>query len=323
MANNIGRITTLAIGVESTFGTKASALTEIPWMSNFDPSPQKTLGRDTSAFGRIENQTQTDLIQEWSTPSFEAIVRQDVFGILMYAALGTVNTTGPTDTSVYTHAFTVKNDNTPKSLTISWEDSNESEMITGCVLNSMTWNYVSDDYVKVTVDFVGLKQETDTETFTYTQDNKYTAKMSTVKFAANVAGLGAASVINYQDASFTITKNAEPIWAIGSTEPTAIVNKTLEIAGDFNLVMSSETYRDLYLNNTVQAIQFDSTNTDVTIGAATNPSVTWVFAKCYITEYSYPRSEDDLVTQGFTFEAAYDLTDNMVDATLINETTSY
>ena len=322
MATGIGRINKVGIGIESTWGTKPATIDFIPVLE-FNPNPQIETVMDESSVGRIEKPIDQQLVREWSEPSLSAIVYQEHIGYFLKAIFGTLSTTGPTDTSAYTHDFTVKNDQTPVSLTLIFEDANQEEKITGCVVNTASISLVNNDYAKIDLTFIGKKQAADTDAASYTAENAFNGCMANIKFATNVAGLGAASAIAFQEASFEINKNAEAIFSLGSCEPTSIINKSFEANGAFTIAMANETYRTLFLANTQNAISFNLTNTGVTIGAATNPSLTFTFANVNFADWAEGTGLDDVKNETFSFNANYLLTDNMIDCTLVNTKVSY
>ena len=65
-------------------------------------------------------------------------------------------------------------------------------------------------------------------------------------------------------------------------------------------------------------------NTDITIGATTNPKLEIDLARVSFSEVTQPFSNDDLIVQTVSFKAHYSISDaKMLEVKLINETTSY
>lgn len=323
MSHNIGRITKIGYGIETTWGTKASSIAYMGILE-FNPSQQIAKAEDTSAIGRVETPLRQDNVRTWSEPTLSAIVYSEHVGAFLKAIFGTVATSTDTpEAGVYTHDFTVKNDNEPLSMTLTYKDANQDMMITGAVVNTATINFVSDDYVKMDLTFIGKYPEATTETPACTSQTIFTGNHCSIKHADTVAGLTGATAVPFQTVSLEITKNAEAVFALGSGNPTKIVSKQVGTMGNFEIIMDSTTYRDYFEDNTAQAIEFKAENTSVTIGTSTNPSFTFTLANANVESWEQSTGLDDLISETFGFKGNYLCTDNMIDAQLINTTASY
>lgn len=320
----IGRIRKVGIGIESTFGTKASTIVYVPYL-DFEVNPKQERVDDTSAIGRIETPLANALVRKWSEPSISLIAYDGVIGSLLKAIFGALATTGPTD-SAYSHALSVKNDNTPVSLTIVFKDGTQTRMITGCVVNTVDFQFVQNDFVKIEASFIGKFPADTTETPSYTIGNRFDGTMGTIKLASTIAGLSGASAVSIQELTLKIDKkaSADKFFPIGGTEPTAIANGAFEVSGNIKKVFGATTYRDLVEAKTNQAISIAFTNSAVTIGSATNPSLSFILAPSKIENWVEDFGLDDLQTESFDFVGQYSTSDSkMISATLVNATTSY
>lgn len=319
--NEIGRKTLVGIGKESTFGTKASTITYFP-VENFDPAPRVEKVREQGIFGRKEGTLGGVCIgKKFAEPSFDGLVYDEVIGQLIMGALGTDTTTGAS--TPYSHTFTSDNDAIP-SYTIVWKDGNMTKMLTGCVLSSLELNQDVGDFLKYSTSFVSKYPATTTETPSITAENRFCSKFATVKIATNVAGLSGASAVNAESFRLTIEKNAEAKYVFGNTEPNAIYDKQLDVNGEFTVSMDSGTYLDLFENGTTQALQFETINTDITLGAG-NPELSVVLDAVDISEWSRSGGKDDRVMQTCGYMGAYDLaTSKEIEVVLKNDqSTSY
>lgn len=326
MSTIIGRDREVGLGIETTWGTEAASAT---WLRilDFNPSYVKEDIMDESGKGRIEAISDTDVARKSSTPTMSLILRREVAGMIFKGTLGTLATTADTpEAGVNTHAVTVKNDNTPVSFSIFYKDANTNKVITGAIINTASFQFVQNDYVKVELSFIGKSPIDDTSTPSYTTDTPFTGAMTTIKLATTVSGLSGASNVCFTEATLEFNKNAslEEFYCLGSTEPSNAVNKRFELTGTFNRVKGDDTYFDLFDADTKQAIQFNIVDTGTTIGAATNPSVQVELAPSLLTEYGEGTGLDDVMTENFGLTGVYSDTDSkMVSAEIINETTSY
>lgn len=156
--------------------------------------------------------------------------------------------------------------------------------------------------------------------------------VSATAFDLSVASTGAASsytfgpaVIALKSAKVTINANVEDQEVLGSTNPADFLNKDFSVEGTLEAIYQNESdFKTQFMGPTTLAIRLDMKNTDVTIGAATNPELYIDMPKCTIQELGRPFKVKDLVYQQIKFKASYSATDTlMAKMVLVNTTTSY
>ena len=146
----------------------------------------------------------------------------------------------------------------------------------------------------------------------------------TFKTASDLSGLTAAPEIEIKGFTLSINKNVEDDQVVGSLAPIDILNKQFTIEGTVELMFESTTFVDDMLADTAKAMRLTLENTDITIGATTNPKLEIDLARVKFSEVTKPFTNNDLVIQTVSFKAFFDLTDaTMINVALINETTSY
>lgn len=319
--NEIGRKTIIGIGKESTFGTKASSITYFP-VESFDPAVRTEVVREQGIFGRKESSLSGVCVaKKWSEPSIEGIVYDEIVGHILMGALGTDTKTGLA--IPYTHAFSSNNSSIP-SYTIIWKDGAMTKMITGAVLSSLELTQETGGFLMYSVSFVGKSPADTTETPGITAENKFCSKFAGVKIEDDVASLAGGTVIGAESFSLSVQKNAEAKYKFGSNEPSEIYDKQMEITGEFTLGMADDTYLDLQSAGTQKALQFETINTEVTIGTG-NPEFKVVLDAIDIQEWTRNGGKDERVTQTCGFTASYDLSaSKAITITLKNsEATAY
>ncbi len=319
--SEIGRITAIGIGKETTFGTKASSISFFP-VESFDPAPRTELVRESGIFGRKESTRKGACVaKKFAEPTFEGIVYDEIIGEMLMASLGVDSISGAS--IPYTHEFTSNNVGIP-SYTIVWKDGNMTKMLTGCVLSSLELNQETGDFLKYSSAFISRYPETTTDTVSIPAENKFCSKFATVKIADDVAGLGAASAIGAESFRISIEKNAEAKYLFGSNEPAINYDKQLDVNGEFMLDMDAGTYLDLNEAGTIKALQFETVNTDETIGTG-NPELKVVLDAVDIQEWTRNGGKDDRVTQTCGFVASFDPdTSQEIAITLVNsQSTEY
>lgn len=324
MAYEIGRLQNIMIGLEAvSWGTKAAAPIGLPVMT-FSPNQKITYAKNNSRLGVVDTNHDSKIVRKWSEPSLSCIVDHEVAGYLFKAIFGSAAVAGPTDSS-YTHTFTILQTNSQApSLTLIYKDGNKVKMITGAIVNTATITLVQEDYIKIELTFMGKFPATTTQTMSYPTFYEYCGGQSTVKFATNLAGLGAASVIDFETASFEITKNAVLKYKLGDTVPYIGLSQNVDMKGNFTIVHKAATYFDLIEAGTKKAIRFTITDTGRTIGAGTNPSITLDLAQVNLEDWDEPDTIDELKMETFGWTSEYSVSDTKsMTCAMVNSTASY
>lgn len=327
MSSFIGRLQKIGIAKESEKG-----IAEVPtyWLSieDWDLNPIVDVKEKEGAFARIEDAYNRDIIKKHNEPKLGGIITDKAFGLLLYAALGAVNSSAKAspNASVCDHTFSVQNDNsTHPVLTVSLKDDNMIKQVPYCMLNKLSIEAKVDDYARFVAEFIG-KFEADKDALTpaYTEENAFVPKHISLKLASSISGLAAASAIACQNVKVDINKNSEPIFGFGSAEPSSIDNKQLEISGSFDLVMSGTTYRDLFTGNTKRALRLTMTNSDVVIGTSANPQIQITLGAVRFNPYKMANALGDYIRETLTFKGYYDPTETKsIEIVLTNLETSY
>lgn len=311
----IGRITSIGIGKEATFGTKASSITYFP-VESFNPNLRTEVVREQGIFGKKATSLKGACVaQKWSEPSIEGIVYDETIGLFLLGALGTHAKTGAG--VPYTHTFT-ENDASIPSFTIVWKDGGMTKMLTGCVFSTLELTQETGQFLMFSASLVGKYAVDTTETPGITAENKFCSKFASLKVEDDVASLAGGTAIGAESFRVTIEKNAEAKYLFGSNDPDGIYDKNMEVTGEFMLNLEDDTYLDLHNAGTVKAIQFESINTDVTIGTG-NPEIKVVLDACDIQEWTRNGGKDERLTQTCGFYSSYDLSaGSMITAEIKN-----
>lgn len=149
-------------------------------------------------------------------------------------------------------------------------------------------------------------------------------KHTTLKLASTQSDLTGASAINVRSAKFTGKKNIEDDRTIGSLAPADIVNRMIEVELEVEVVVTDQTHFTSLLAGTSQAVRLDMNNTDVTIGASSNPRLYIDLYKANLQDASPKYERGGLTLQTLQFKAHYHETSlAMIAATLRNTVASY
>lgn len=327
MSKFIGRRFNIGIGKESTRGLPVSASY---WLPRTEMTFDEKIGqaKDESVLGVIENQTDASLVKKYSEGSLTGIINDDSFGLILLSALGTVNTSGPSD-SAYTHTFTVAQSAQHQSLTFVVSEPNatgSSSLEFGLgVIDSLDIDFNVGEFPTYSLGFMTNIGSETSATVSYSAPDNFRPQDGEVRIADVYSNLASATSYAVRSASLSISKNVEDDHNIGSVNVTDRLNKQFQVTGSIEIVYDDREFIDDFLKADLdRALQVKLTNTDKTIGASTNPSVTIKLAKVKFQEVARTLGNDDIVKQTLNFEGYYSISDTkMLDIVLVNDVASY
>lgn len=324
MTKFIGRLADIGIAKEAVRGTaEESAGYFLPKVSlSIDDGIEQVI--DESSLGVIEDSPNASIVGKFATGEIEGNIYDKSFGLILLAALGQVSTSGPSQTVVYTHAFSVLQSAQHPSLTLFLEDPNQDYKYALAVLESLDLDVMLGQYARYKAAFRSKVGATATVTPSYGSENHFLPQHASLKIATNLAGLAAASAINVRSVKLSISKNAEDDRKLGSLDAADILNKQFAVEGSLELIFDDNTFKTLMLADTAQAMRLRLTNTDVTIGSSLNPQLTIDLAKVKFSNFERGYGNDEFVTATVDFKGHYSTADtSMITAELINLQASY
>ncbi|MDP9370526.1 MAG: phage tail tube protein [Chloroflexota bacterium] len=324
MANIIGRLMAVGLGKETTRGTAVAPSFFIP-QTEFSVMDRDEKIMDTSALGRIEEAHDGDQDHQWAEGSLAGVIRDRSFGLILLAAFGQVSSAlKGAETVVYNHDFSVANTNTHPSLTIAAKDANEDLRMALGMLSRLEIRAELGGYLTYTADFIAKKSAAATNTTSYTVENKFRPQDLTLKVADTVANLGAATATQITSLTLTIEKNTEADYALGTHDIVEIFNKQFTTSVAFTARYSSTALKDLVFNGSKRAMSIAVTRSDITIGTASNPAMTFTFRPGFFNSWSKEGGLDDILSQNIEYSGLYSTSDSAeLTATLTNTVTGY
>jgi hypothetical protein len=284
---------------------------------------------DEQSYGILEDNTAQSQVKKWSEGSLSGNMHDKTIGLLLYGMFGGYSVSGPTD-SAYTHTFTVGQTAQHQSLAFYLHDP----------LAAQDYNFPNGvvEKLDITIDLkkfitynAAIKALTGASHADYTpsttSENRFLPQHFTAKFASAYSTItgGGGTTVSLRSAKISFNGNVEDQEVLGSPAPADFLNKEFAAEGSFEAIWKSESdFKTAFLGPTAQAIRFAITNTDATIGASTNPSLTFDLPSCTFQELSRPFKAKDLTYQTIKFKASYSVTDTlMAKAVLINAISTY
>lgn len=325
MSKYIGRLLNLGLGRESSRGVGVSPTYLLP-RTKFTFDDKIVQARSVGSLGYLADSEESFVTTKYGQGELEGEVRDKSFGLILYSMLGSLSTSGPTDSS-YSHTFTVSNSNQHQSLSFLASDPNTTELYKLVMLDSLELTAELDQILMFNAGFMSKQSVGSSATqATLTAENKFTKKHLQFRIASNLAGLGAASTISLKKLTFKVSKNVMLDDVLGTAEPEDILNQQLSVEGELELNYEDETYKNYMKNGTSKAVEIKFVNTDATIGASTNPSLTIQLPKVDFYDWEPDYSNDKIVTQKISFKASRDVSggNNIISsAVLVNSVASY
>ncbi len=329
MSYLLGENVNIGVGMESTRGT---AVSPQAWIAGRTPSGirpvvDKVMVAETKGT-RITSQG-SEIVQKRVEGDLEFNLKNETIGWILKALMGTVNSAVKGgETTVYSHEFSIALNNPQNpSLTIALSQPNFQDYKYNLVLpSSLEISTPIEDLATATVEFVGADEATATDyTPAYSSDDYYFRNHDvTIKIASDVAGLAGASAIKVKEFSLSIVNNARTNQNLGELTPSDVLALMFEITGSMTLDYTNETYHDIYTTGAYRAMEISLVRSDVTIGNASNPSITITLPKVSFEDLSQDRPIDDIVTSAIEFTAHYDSDEaNAITIDVVNELSDY
>lgn len=324
---HIGRRQSFGIGIESTPGTPGTLDAYVPFEAA-KLRPMTENEKDPSGLGTINGISDAYAVRKFSELEASGIAYSVSFGYLLLLALGTVADPELLETGVYKHAFSLKNDNDHPSATVYQDGPVQDLQSTYHMLQSATVTLEVGNPVRYELATMG-RGVTDTTGLsgTYSAEEAFLVSRAYVKFADDVAGLAAAAKVPVQTASFTFEKNLEPIYATatGATEAlefASLHNQDFACSGEFEMVYSSDDFRDMAANLQKKAVEITVEGRSL-IGATEYASFTFRAHSVVLEEWEAGDAASEIVRQTFGFAAMYKLSEGKsVEMDLVNTKSS-
>lgn len=326
MAKFIGRLVELGVGKEASRGAGVAPAFWLPKVT-FSFDDKITKARSMAGIGKLADSDEAFIVNRFGQGELEMNLGDQSVAYFLYSLLGSLSTTGPTDTSAYTHAFSVSESNQHQSLALVVKDPITTELYKLVMVNSIEIVASLDELVRVTINFLSKKGNAySTVTASYTNENRFTKNHISFKVAAAVGDLAAASGISVKNLRLTITQNVKTDDALNTAEPEDILNQQLSVEGEVTLNYEDETWKDYFKTPTDRAVQIAFINTDELIGAATRPSLTIQMPKVDFYNWEPNYALDEIVSQVLSFKGSYDVANSLniiSTCSLVNAKTSY
>lgn len=309
MSKYIGRLLNMGVARETTRGVGVAPTYRLPYVSlSFDDKIVQA--RSIGSLGKLDDSEEAFVTTNYGEGEIEGEIRSKSFGLFLYGLLGSLSTSGPTD-SLYTHSFTLAHNNQHTSLSLLAEDPNTTELYKLGMLSSLEITAELDQVVMFKAGFMSKKAVTSGASMAaLTTEHKFTKKHVKAKVAADISSLSGATALSIKSITLTLSKNVSLDDVLGTAEPEDILNRQVSVEGEIVLNYEDETWKNYFRNGTNRALEIALVNTDATIGVSSNPSLTFQFPKVDFTQWEPNYDLDDITRQTISFKCSRDVANN-------------
>jgi len=333
MAKITGGRINLGVAREAARGTCLLPTFWIPW-TTIDFEDKVTSINSAEALGVICDSHEKHNVEKYGQGSIEGEVRDDSFGLYLYALMGTLTGSVAVVASSYDHTFNIANTNQHTSLTLTTEDPNGDRQWCLAMINTMELNVVLGEYVKYNIEFISRHSHptaADHDIGSFGVEHKFRCIDAYILLAANRAAvdvLDKTDRVKIQSLRLTFNKNILRKHMTGTIEMDDAINQAFSVEGEFTLPYEDQVYRALMNLNTYQAMKIVIENQEVALadGAAIHPSITINLPRCGFYDWTPDRPVGELAEQTIGFKGYRDHAndeDCVYSIVLRNDTITY
>ena len=286
MAISLGRHQTIGIGRQGTRGTGDTAnywLRKTAWSEN--PVEQQIF--DESAAGTNSATRGVGVDRLHAEPSVSGYIDINSFGLIEYANGDTYGSPSEVESGVYDHEIKVGTTTyADKFLTLNIDDAKTDGDLDfiDAIINTLNMPLNIGQRAMFDASFVSRYRASGTNTAAFVTPQYFYSKNITVKFASSVANFDTAASV--YSASLNRSNN------VNSDETAFVYDGTQNISNHHMTERSAEltfsqlatglTYKDYAKDGDVIACQIVISDPSTTIGAASNPTLTYTFPTCSV-----------------------------------------
>jgi hypothetical protein len=298
MTKFIGRRGALGIASEVTRGTAVAPAYWLPFakMSFMDNTET---AQESQGLGQIADQDSQYVTFQFATGSVDAQLYDNGLGYILESLLGAIDT--PTGSNPYTHTYAISQTNQAKSVTLYWQDPDRTYMFPLAVVDSWKLSVQPKGMVEHTVTFKSRKARdwaVQSPTFT-ALGSKFLHQHTQLRLGTNIAALAGASETPLKGLELTISRNATNDELLGTVEPDDILSQELSVEGSLTLNLTDDTFRNLMLNGTYDAME-------IKFDGGTSSKLQLQFPRVSFSEWAPDWTLNAIATQKINFKANYD-----------------
>lgn len=304
----VGRKEAIGVGIEGTPGTAVAPQTWLYWTDQ-DLQNKTTVVENESALGVSYKVNSSAVVEKWAEGTIEGKVTSQGIGYLLLGFYGSVST-GAISGGLYPHTFSVLDSSVPTALTFTHYMPLKTYRHSYGVIDSLEISAEAGGWVMAKAAVKARTGASASDTPSFATESEFTSKHITVKTAANVAGLGAASDIAARSVKLSLERSSTAFYPLGDDDAPTFDREVIECKGELVVRYTDTQYEDDYIANTVRAMQLtlDNGTDDLTFTA---PQVRF-------RELEKSSDKDGIVTQTIQFYCEFSTTTSDAVACVLN-----
>lgn len=321
MTVQMGSVRNLGVGQETAGGTPVVPTHWIP-ITNGVVMPLVEYVEDLSNYGRQEQPHTAEQIVEDAVFNGDAVVRSDWIGVLLANIIGVpTSALAGGESVIYDHTFLYSNgQHVP--MTVAMKDAITDELSSFAQVNSMELTVDAKEILRANLEIMGKSLVSDSNTVAYsTSAKRFPGTGVVVGYAADIAGLSSPTLITPNSLSLKFDQGLLMQHVLNSNTASKVINQTLRIEGEIELLQENNTLRDFVTDGTKKALAITITNPD-TIGVGSNAAIAIQLADISFQSWETSDTLEDAATEKIGFVAHYDPTDaspQMLNVVLTND----
>ncbi|RAN78017.1 hypothetical protein B5P43_18470 [Bacillus sp. SRB_336] len=275
--------------------------------------------------GRVEDINDSAVTEQWVDGSINGKVTDITIGYLLANIFGIVTPAlHASETIVYDNTFTVASSTLPPSLTIARTNPVRSRRFALGTLTDLEVDIKQNDWVQVTATVTAKSGAISTETVAFTAENEFTSKHVTIKTATNIAGLVGATPLQVKSLKLKISRKTERFTPVGGIDPVSFDPNAWSVTGTVVTRYTDTTLEDIAFANTAQALSVAIVNSDVTVGTAAHPGLTFTAPQIRFDPQTLDNKLDQTLSSTYNFHCELSTTAGyMLQAVLTNTQNGY
>lgn len=327
-----GREPYVGIGIESTPGTAVVAAKYLPFVTCTLRGVNEVI-EDDSAKGIREKVWGAIAGRKRGEGDIEIYADVENAPYLLYPALGSISSgTASGESAVYEHVITRKTTSTPKTITVIYNDTQDTRAYAHSTVNNLEMT-VSDGLATISSNVISKFPESGTASLAVTEERVLAFKDYTIKFGSGATGTdaltaaAAASATKVRSFTLRINNNAEAVYQSGNASTQDVTVAQFEVDGEYTLFYENTTDRVHYETmldgaDAVRAMIVSFTGDS--IGNAETEEIKIEIPNFHLSDRTTDTGITGFITENPTFVAQYDPDETYsIKVTVTNATSSY
>jgi hypothetical protein len=334
MAKIIGQDVEVALTKESVRGIVATAQST-DWIARgtLEVTPVKEIVEIMVNEGRITTRREIKAVHFENEITITMPMDRKHVGKYLMAFFGSVATqTATPQASTNTHTYAILDTGYVPSYTVTVLYGGEQYQYALGVASNVKVELTTDAEPKLSVTFLTKKHTTTTGLTPSYPANSYFSPIDTQVYSTlTYAGIGDGNEVSIREASIEYTRDVKKMKYLGSDTYENAIGADFDVKAHIVKDFDEETWasgdttfaHEDYLANTTRALRVKLTDTATTIGASTNPTITFDIPSAKFTEYKTSPELKEIVGEEYDVMPFDDGTNDVSIVTLINDITAY